>query len=205
GLWGVVAWTGWSGGRGRRTRAWRSSYPGFLPPLTVPVSRWLVARFEPQRAAVVDGYFLAGLYRRRDDQIERLSGVVAIDTRARPVRVVAQRKQTQSQRTAAIAVGVAVPMKVVVENNSPIEHGTLGRRQDDDRRRLDQGSRGYRLPGEQPAAASGVRSDFYEVVGYRQDAVESRRIGHSRGDPTVTSQARACARQLERRQPLQRR
>src|SRR5262249_30688484 len=119
-------------------------------------------------------------------------------------RVVAQGKQAESQRTATIAVGVTVPVKVVVENNGPVERNTLGRRQDDDRRRLDQGSRGYRLPGEQPATASRVCSDFYKVIGYGQDGAESRRIGHSLGDLTATSQARACARQLERRQPSQR-
>jgi hypothetical protein len=51
--------------------------------------------------------------------------------------VIAQSDETERERAASLALGITIPVKVVVVDDRPVEGWTIGDRDDDDGRRLD--------------------------------------------------------------------
>src|SRR3984893_18369229 len=102
--------------------------------------------------------------------------MIAIDAGKRGAGMVAQGDQTEPQGAASFAVGVAVPMKVVVVDDRAVERRTIRSGQNNHRRRLDQRPRRDQFASEHPTAAPRARKDFDTLVRDRQDAAARRRI-----------------------------
>jgi hypothetical protein len=102
--------------------------------------------------------------------------MIAIDAGKRGAGMVAQGDQTEPQGAASFAVGVAVPMKVVVVNDRAVERRTIRSGQNNHRRRFDQRPRRGQFASEHPTAAPRARKDFDTMVRDRQDAAARRRI-----------------------------
>src|SRR5271167_646161 len=96
----------------------------------------LVMRLEPQFAAIVDSDLFAGSDIGDRDQVERMPGKIAVDPGARTARMVAQADQAQTQCAAPFAIGVPVPVKVIVVEDRPVQEATFRRRYNDYRRCL---------------------------------------------------------------------
>ena len=103
------------------------------------------------------------------DQIERRPGKVAADPCAGAARMVAQADEAQRQRAAPDAVGIAVPVKIIIVEDGTVERGALLSRHDDHRSRLDDRAGRDRLSGENAAPALGSGADFEGIVRDRQN------------------------------------
>src|SRR3984893_19561548 len=101
--------------------------------------------------------------------------MIAIDAGKRGAGMVAQGDQTEPQGAASFAVGVAVPMKVVVVDDRAVERRTIRSGQNNHRRRLDQRPRRDQFASEHATAAPRARKDFDTMVRDRQGGGARRR------------------------------
>lgn len=102
--------------------------------------------------------------------------------------MVAQSDEAEGQGAASGTFGIAVPVKVVVVDDRPVECWTIAGRYDDDGRRFDQCSRCDGLPCEDPTAARGAGTDLDAMIRCRSQAGERRRAGQP------TSRVQTCSR-----------
>src|SRR5260370_35020265 len=100
-------------------------------------SRTLLPRLEPQGATVVDRNLLAGFDPSDRDELQGKPGMVAIDAGKRAGGMVAQGDETEPPGAASFAIGVAVPMKIVVVDDGAAKRRTAFSRHNTHRRRLD--------------------------------------------------------------------
>src|SRR5215468_576838 len=107
--------------------------------------------------------------------------------------MVAQREKTERQRAAPLTIRIAVPVKVVVVDDRPVEPRTVGRRNDDDRRRLDDAPGRDRRPGKYPATARRTDADLDAVVRDRAEAGKRRRSGFPANCAQACSRGRSAA------------
>ena len=92
--------------------------------------------------------------------------------------MVAQGDEAECHRTAAIAVGIAVPVEIIIVQDGAFESGAFGRRHDDDRGRLDQAAGCDRLAGKDATAAPGTDSDLEAPIADRAVGIARiRRLG----------------------------
>ena len=103
--------------------------------------------------------------------------VIAVDPSIWRLCVVTEGQQSEGKRASPLSIGIAVPVEVIVVDHRPIERRTIGRRNDDDRRRLDYGARLYRPAGENPAPARRAAADLDAIVRYRPLAANCRSGG----------------------------
>src|SRR6516165_10639537 len=106
--------------------------------------------------------------------------------------MVAQSDETEPKCASSLAVGIAVPVKVVVVDDRPVEDWTIGDRDYDDGSRLDQ------CPGhdcrarEDPATSHRADADLYAVVGDRPQEADPRRGGYPRSRIQTCSRGRSA-------------
>src|SRR5262249_37516513 len=104
------------------------------------------------------------------DKIESVLAIVSIDPGARAAGVITQRDEAEPDRTAALPVRVAIPMKIIIVYDRLIECRAVRDRQNDRRCRLDHRPRRDRLARKHPAAAPEAGPDFNPMVRKRHDA-----------------------------------